>query len=225
MVKPTSPGGRPLTSNQRTSPDWNASHVTDLGDGRTRTFTANHIVDQVNASAKGDIVGRDKVEVHNHSAPLVNPLGALLEKLKAEVDGDLQVRARLEELQHYHQRRAHDGVVGLKEKLQRGNRKDEYEWALVQKEKFAKTLAEWSLYSSAQELFVYLLSRADYQFNQFILPKLEEIAPDEVNELFAKRIIEPTVAECAGPVLRISHSVAMGMVYWLAEQCFIRWHK
>jgi len=116
-------------------------------------------------------------------------------------------------------------VVGLKAKLEKSSRAHEYDWALVQKEKFTKILAQWSLYASAQELFAYLLSRADYEFNQFILPKLEELAPEEINVLFDQRIVRPTVSECAGPVIRISHSVAMGMIYWLAEQCFIRWHK
>jgi hypothetical protein len=186
-------------------------------------MTTQHTVDQTKATAGGDVVGGDKI-VH-YAAPAANPLGALLEKLRAEVDGDQKVQACLDELQHYHQKSAHDGVAGLKAKLEKSHRNDEYHWAVEQKEKFAKVLAKWSLYSSAQELFVYLLSRADYQFNQFILPKLEELAPEEINELFDKRIVEPTVAECSGPVLRISHSVAIGMVYWLAEQCFIRWHK
>jgi hypothetical protein len=189
------------------------------------TSPAGNSVDQTRAQAGGDVVGRDKIEHHHYAMPAGNPLGALLEKLKAEVEGDQQAQACLDELEHYHQRSALDGVVGLKAKLERSGRGSEYDWALVQKEKFAKILTQWSLYASAQELFVYLLSRADYEFNQFILPKLEEVAPEEINALFARHIVEPTVAECTGPVLRISHSVAMGMVYWLAEQCFIRWHK
>jgi hypothetical protein len=193
MAKPVSPSGKPLTSDKAVPLDWDAADLPAPGDGRSRTFTANHAIDQSNASARGDIVGRDKVEVHHHAAASGNPLGALLEKLKAEVDGDQQARAHLDELQHYHQRTAHDGVAGLQAKLERGGRASEVPWALTQKEKFAKILAQWSLYTSAQELFVYLLSRADFQFNQFILPKLEEIAPDEINELIARRIVEPTV--------------------------------
>ena len=216
-----SPGGRPLTSDKGTPIDWEDEDIDPSGG---RPLAVNN-VDQTRAQAGRDVVGRDKIEHHHHAALSANPLGALLEKLKAEIDGDQQAQAYLEELQHYHTRSAPDGVIGLKAKLERGGRSHEYDWALVQKEKFAKILAQWSLYSSAQELFVYLLSRADYQFNQFILPKLEEVAPDEINALFHQRIVGPTVAECAGPVIRISHSVAMGMVYWLAEQCFIRWHR
>jgi hypothetical protein len=185
----------------------------------------SNTVDQSNASARGDLVGRDKWEINQYAAPAANPLGVLLEKLKAEVESDQQAKECLAELEQYHQRSAHDGIEGLQAKLERAGRADELEWALKQKEKFVKLLTEWSLYASAQELFVYLLGRADYEFTVFIRPKLEEIAAEEINEMFKTRIVEPTVAGCAGAVVSISHPVAMGMIYWLAEQCFVRWHK
>lgn len=46
----------------------------------------------------------------------------------------------------------------------------------------------------------------------------------EVNELVRDSIVVPTVQECGSSVFVINHSTAMGMVYWLADQCFVRWH-
>ncbi|WP_368039360.1 MULTISPECIES: ABC-three component system protein [unclassified Tardiphaga] len=37
--------------------------------------------------------------------------------------------------------------------------------------------------------------------------------------------MEPTVSECGASVFEIDHNTALGMVYWLAEQCFVRWHR
>ena len=47
----------------------------------------------------------------------------------------------------------------------------------------------------------------------------------EVNAIIISRIVDPIVAECGTTVFEMNHGTAMGMLYWLAEQCFIRWHQ
>lgn len=182
-------------------------------------------IDQRGASARGDIVGQDKYEQHYH--PAAAPAGIvekLLKKLQDEVANNQNVQETIEALAHFHTRRAHDGVDGLQAKLKVAGREDEYLEAIEKKEQFAKLLERWSLYASAQEIFAYLLAKAEYEFTYVIRPQIATISKVQVNELVRDRIVAPTVEECGATVFTVNHSTAMGMVYWLAEQCFVRWH-
>ena len=93
------------------------------------------------------------------------------------------------------------------------------------KEMFAKLLDQWSLYASAQQIFVFLLARAERQFNDIILPQVPVLDAVGINKLTNELIVEPAVIECGASVFELDHNTALGMVYWLAEQCFVRWHK
>jgi hypothetical protein len=188
----------------------------------SRQLTVSH-VRQEGASAHGDVVGRDKYETHVHPVPL-GPLDQLLQKLQSEIAKNERVRHTIEALAHFQRQRSLDGVVGLKDKLDVSGRSTEYLDALEKKELFAKLLEKWSLYESAQEIFAYLLAKAEHEFNLIIYPQIATLQPFEVNQLVTDRIIVPAIGECGSSVFTLNHSVAMGMVYWLAEQCFVRWH-
>jgi C-terminal domain 9 of the ABC-three component (ABC-3C) systems len=183
-------------------------------------------VNQKGASASGDIVGGDKIERHYHLAP--TPPGIverLLDKLRAEMEQNEQVRHTIENLAHFQTRRSHDGIDGLENKLVAGGRSHEYPDAIEKKELFAKLLEQWSLYASAQEIFAYLLAKADYEFNRFIYPRISTLDYVEINEEVDSRIVAPLMTECGSSVFTLNHSIVMGMLYWLAEQCFVRWHR
>lgn len=185
-------------------------------------------VDQSRACAEGDIAGHDinNTTINNFTAPqAAKVIEQLLQKLHAEMEQDQKVHDTIERLQRFHRQRSHDGVNGLEAKLQAGNREAEYLDAIEMKEMFAKLLEEWSLYASAQQIFAYLLARAEQQFRSIILPQLHELDIISVNKLMTEFIVEPTVNECGASVFEVDHNVAMGMIYWLAEQCFVRWHK
>jgi hypothetical protein len=184
-------------------------------------------VSQQGASAHGDVVGRDKTEHHNYYLPSA-PLGLveqLLQKLKAEIEKNEKILHTIEALAHFQTRRSHDGIDGLEAKLRAGYRADEYFNALEKKELFAKLLQKWSLYASAQEIFAYELAKAEYAFNYFVHPQIVNLDRIAINELINERIITPIVTECGATVFVLNHGVAMGMLYWLAEQCFVRWHQ
>ena len=182
-------------------------------------------VDQKGASAGGDLVGRDKHEIHYHSHPASTGIvDQLLKKLQDEVANNVHVRDTVEALAHFHKRRAADGVHGLEAKLKVAGRGDEFLDAIEKKELFAKLLDRWSLYASAQEIFAYLLAKAEHEFTYVIRPQLDGLSKVEVNKLVRDTIVVPIVQECGSSVFVVNHSMAMGMVYWLAEQCFIRWH-
>lgn len=184
-------------------------------------------VDQSGASAGGDLVGRDKnvylrVEAVPRPARVVEQL---LEKLQAEIQKNEEVRHRVESLQYFYERRTKDGIDGLEAKLTAGGRDHELYLALEKKELFVKLLEKWSLYASAQEIFAYLLAKVEHEFSMFVYPKIGDLDQSSINELLNDRIVLPTIEECGSDVFVLNHSVVMGMVYWLAEQCFVRWHQ
>lgn len=182
-------------------------------------------VSQRNVSAQGDVVGRDKIEQHFHT-----PTGhggiveQLLRKLEAEVSKDEKTKETIETLAYYYNRRSTDGVDGLEAKLKKGNRTAEIMSAFEKKELFVKLLEKWALYASAQQILAYLIAKAEHEFTQNIHPLIGTSSPAEVNGLVTDKIIGPIVLECGTSVFAINHAVAMGIIYWLAEQCYVRWH-
>jgi DNA-dependent RNA polymerase auxiliary subunit epsilon len=183
-------------------------------------------VDQTGASAGADIVGGDKVVHHHYQADKSESVVAqLLDKLRLEVQSDEKIRHTVENLQFFYEHVSHDGVTGLEAKLSTAKRDHELTSALEKKEHFAKLLEKWSLYGSAQELFAYFLARAEHEFTLFVLPKLRDLKESEINQLIHERIVLPTIMECGTSVFTLNHATVMGMVYWLAEQCYVRWHQ
>lgn len=183
-------------------------------------------VNQKGASAGRDVVARDKV-VYNYTAAAKNAsvIEQLLQKLQAEMEENVEVQETIESLRYFYNKTSVDGIDGLEAKLKAGGRKHETFQALQKKELFAKALERWSLYASAQEIFVHLLAKAEHEFSLHVFPQIGKIKEHQVNQLVTERIVEPIVAECGATVFQMHHGMAMGMLYWLAEQCFVRWHQ
>lgn len=184
------------------------------------------VVNQKGASAGVDVVAGNKVTNFNIlPAKATGKIEVLLAKLTKEIESNERVRDTLDSLSRFHKKRTSDGVEGLEAKLKAGGREYELFDALEKKELFSKLLERYSHYASAQEILACLLARVEYNFQSFIYPQIDGLSTLEVNELVDYRIIEPTINDCGVGVLSMDHSVAMGMVYWLAEQCYVRWHK
>jgi len=182
-------------------------------------------VNQTRATAEGSIAGRDinnTVNINSpHSATVVE---RLLVSLQSEMNDERRIQITIEKLQRFYTKHSVDGIDGLEAKLERSGRSAYYYDAIELKEMFAKLLERWSLYESAQQIFVYLLARAERRFNDIIHPQVSNSDIACINGLVDRLIVEPTVNECGATVFSIDHNVATGMVYWLAEQCFVRWH-
>lgn len=180
----------------------------------------NNVSNQTNARAGGSVVGRD----YYHVEAKKGSVEKLLHKLKEQYDRDEQTQTTIDELARYHSRRATDGIAGLEAKLGVSGRSAYYDDAIEKKEMFAKLLERWSLYSSAQEIFVHILAKAENEFTQVIYGQIPKKEPEEINAMVIDRIVNPIVEECGGDLMSLNHNLVQGMVYWLAEQCFIKWH-
>lgn len=81
------------------------------------------------------------------------------------------------------------------------------------------------MYSSAQLIFSHILAKAEIEFTQIIYPQIPTKSEVEINILVLQRIVNPIVEECGDDLMSINHNLVQGMIYWLAEQCFVRWHQ
>lgn len=175
---------------------------------------------QQGAQAGGHVIGRDHITVEAKRSMVEK----LLLRLKEQYDCNQQVQGTIDELARYHMRRASDGIFGLKAKLDASGRSHYYDDAIEKKEMFAKLLEKWSMYSSAQFIFAHILAKAENEFTQVIHGQIPHKAPEEINALVIDRIVSPIVEECSSELMFVNHNVVQGMVYWLAEQCFVKWH-
>ncbi|EPE96322.1 ABC-three component system protein [Rhizobium grahamii] len=62
------------------------------------------------------------------------------------------------------------------------------------------------------------------EFTQVIYGQIPKREPEEISALVIDRIVNPIVDECGGDLMAVNHNLVQGMVFWLAEQCFIKWH-
>ena len=184
-------------------------------------------VDQKGASAGSNLVGGNFTVNTYFSPPTLlssNVILQLLVKLKEEVATDAKAQDTIDSLQYYDQRPPRDGIVGLEAKLKAGGREEELYNAFDKKEQFAKLLDRWSLYTSAQKIFAHLLAKVETLFNMIIHPNMGVLDKVAINQLIIERILIPTVAECGCDVIVLNDGIVLGMLYWLAERCFVRWH-
>lgn len=180
-------------------------------------------VDQSRASAQGDNIGRDKnTAVYNYRPSKID---GLVQKLKLETECGSTITSTIAALQYYLSPVAPDGISGLEAKLNHSGRADQLTTALREKELFVKFLERWSHYASAQELFAYLLPAIEQRFTTYLSPHVEALTKAAFDALVYEKIIVPVMDEIGDEPLGINHTVLSGMIYWLAEQCFVRWHS
>jgi hypothetical protein len=70
-----------------------------------------------------------------------------------------------------------------------------------------------------------MLARADTRFRTYVLPRVDELSISEIDALVISDIVEPIVEEIGFGPFNVNDAIVAGMVYWLAEQCFVRRHK
>ncbi|MEL6450395.1 MAG: ABC-three component system protein [Pseudomonadota bacterium] len=181
-------------------------------------------VTQKGVQSGGDTVGRDKITNHHHNTSPLSLVEKLLESLKTQIDNDDHAKETIAELARYHSRKSVDGVDGLEAKLSASGQCAYYEDAIEKKEMFVKLLDKYALYISAQQIFGHFLAKAENQFNYVIYPDIPNQSIAEINQKVMTHIVAPIVEECGCGVFTMTYNHVLGMIYWLAEQCFIRWH-
>lgn len=191
----------------------------------------NSYANQSRAMVQGDQAGRDIIKnefnlVHQGASQVT----AWLRRLEAQLQNenrDLN-NSFVDSLSFFVDQRdsVEVDVVGLKAKLEKCTFDIPYHSALLKKEEFAKLLLKYQEFSSAQELFAYFLSIIYDVFDEKICPVVKTISYAELQDIIDKQIIDKIFHEigAGSDVLFINRNHVRGMIYWLADKCYVRWH-
>lgn len=187
---------------------------------------ATTLSNQSRSIVRGDQAGRDIVK-HYHSHGESQVSGGL-KKLELQIqDENKDLHSTfVQSLQFFVDRRDEVDVVGLMEKIEKSTFNISYTSALIKKEAFAKLLLKYQEFSSAQELFAYFLSIIYDVFDEKICPVIEGLSYDDMQKIVDSDILDKIFNEIGegSDVLLINRTHVRGMIYWLADKCYVRWH-
>lgn len=150
----------------------------------------------------------------------------LLERLDREIsDGNACVDGFIDDLQMFQDRRSTGGLVGLEAKLKAAERHDQIEGSQAKKELFAKLLARMQHYPSAQKIFALFLARINDVFETHIIPHVSTLDRERIDQIIEEKIVQPTLQDMGAGFehFTINHAHVRGMIYWLADRCYVRW--
>ena len=203
-----------------------SDHI-DLNESGSSVFEGNTISDV--RSESGDVfIGEKNQYSFNFSAPKVDHQGILLlvEKYKnIECDSDEFV-AMKEELDDYNKPRPNREIIGLKDKLLAGGRKDLVDDARDLKDKFAKRLSRYEFSSHHSAIHLTLLSKIEERFNSLIVPMIKKGEdPTLIDVAISKLIIQPLAEEVAPADPTLTARQIRGMMFLLTGNCYVKWSK
>jgi hypothetical protein len=180
-----------------------------------------------NAQAGGSIVGGSLTQITNYTGAtaLSGSIKDLVLKLQKEIDEDHKAAGWIEDLLFFEENAPDDDIEGLEAKLKAGGMSQKSGIALKQKEMFAKFLEKRALYGAAQQLLALCLHRIFADFEAHVHPNCGKLQPDELHLKIHDKIICPVVEEFCQGAFNINHSLVFGMIYWLADRCYVRWHE
>ncbi|MEC9267580.1 MAG: ABC-three component system protein [Pseudomonadota bacterium] len=150
----------------------------------------------------------------------------LIKKLSDEIEGEITTADFIDRLVMFKSGPTGDGSAGVASKLKSANRTQEAILAETMMECFSKLLMKYEHFNSGQELFSLFLCRIYDVFTHKILPECHKLKPSEIDDIISKDIVDPILSDvgegCEHFV--ITHAEIRGMIYWLAERCFVRWN-
>ena len=127
---------------------------------------------------------------------------------------------------HLSTRTSREKLIGLEKKLEAGNRIEDIDFAQDVKEAFYRKIKRTENYASAQEIYAYLLSEVCSRFVDHVYPCIiEGKSKSEVNFLIAKFVFEPIQCMLGENILKIFRTDIEGMLYFLTDNCHIKWSK
>ena len=184
---------------------------------------SDNSVDQSGATAGNKVVGRDDKSVTVYSGGNVH-VRELVRKLDTEIASAKLRNNLIDSLQFFEEPFAPDGVLGLEQKLAKSGQAEKIPMAVRHKEMFAKFLSKYALYGAAQELLALCLHRIHLEFETKVHPKCDDMSRSELDEMILSDVIHCVVKEYGLGTFALNHGLVLGMTYWLAERCYVRWH-
>ena len=179
---------------------------------------------------KGNVVGGDQAgrDIHKHIYPHApthtSQMSRMISKYRAETERDHEIKIIIEQLQRWQKRPAGD-VMGLEEKLRKGNRPDVIDTAIAAKDRFSKILVKHEYSCAAMEIYAYLLAKVHQLFSSVIYTKIcRGASADEIDKLLVTEVYEKVEIILEENPLGISPEEIMGMLFFLTGNCHLKWN-
>ncbi|OAN98369.1 hypothetical protein A8B75_19655 [Sphingomonadales bacterium EhC05] len=180
---------------------------------------------QVGATAGANVVGRDLVNINEASSLRDQNVKSLVLQLEQEIQDDQTKSQWIENLEFFNIDHIVDEIEGLEAKLDHAGRQKNIKLAMRHKEMFAKFLAKFSLYESAQILISKCLHEIHQGFEANVHPECEELSIAKIDKIIYNDVVSPIVSQYGFGAFSLDHGLVSGMTYWLADRCYVRWHS
>lgn len=143
---------------------------------------------------------------------------------KTEVDGDRNLSALIEKLEHYFSNTVTADIRGLEEKLLASGRNDLLYEALARKQAANKLIMRNQGSKSAQMIFSFVLAEIIVNFEQTVRPLIQNVADRrQVDKAILDNVIEPAHKALEDNPLMLDKLDIQSLLYFLGGNCHIRW--
>lgn len=177
----------------------------------------------------GDQAGNNITKITNYNridGAKPSQVNRLLALLSDQISKDESMVGFVDDLQFFVDNRDGETVVGLQQKLEVCGRAAAFSDAKKKKELFAKLLLKFERFSSAQQLFAYIMAAIHETFDSKIIPLTNSLSSQQIDEMIDTEIIDKIMDEIGdgSDHMTLNRTHLKGMIYWLADKCYVRWH-
>lgn len=189
-------------------------------------MSSENQVDVKDTHVGGDLTGRDKIVIDFSTKQAQSAyLKSLYEKFEKEKQDNPDFKEICEDLNYFTTQNGKEEVIGLKGKLEAGQRQELIKYATEVKERFHKKLITTSQYSLvAQDINVHILAKVKTVFVMEVYSMIiQGQSPNVINLLIRERIINPVMDELGINIFKYTEEDIMGMIFFLTGNCHIKW--
>lgn len=177
------------------------------------------------------IHGNMKVGDDNHytiNLPPADPtvIARFLQKIEELSSNDEDFHWFVDRLEFFTTQKTKIPVIGLEQKLKNGGREDLIEIAIERKDSFAKRLFKSQLTQRRQGVFIYILQKISFSFEDTVRPLMKKGVENEVIDgVILHGIVDAIYREVMAEDPTMDQSTISGMLYFLTGKCHLIWEK
>lgn len=175
----------------------------------------------------GDLrVGDDTNYIINLPPPDPTAITRALARFQELSENDEDFQWFVERLDFFTNQKTQTPVIGLEQKLTNGGRDDLLEVAIERKDFFAKRLMKSQLNRRRQGIFLYILQKISFAFEELVRPLIKKGAPNEVIDgVILNGIVDVIYREVMAEDPTIDQYIISGMLYFLTGKCHLIWER
>lgn len=175
--------------------------------------------------------GSMKVGDENHYTINLPPvdttaIARFLQKIEALRSNDDDFQWFVDRLEFFTAQKTKIPVIGLEQKLKNGGREDLIDIAIERKDLFSKRLLKSQLTQRRQGVFIYILQKITFSFEDTVRPLMKKGVENEVIDgVIMHGIIDAIYRDVMAEDPTVDQSMISGMLYFLTGKCHLIWEK